>query len=442
MDIMFDYFRFTVRTDNNSDNPYPVDLSTVYSLLGFSDVTIENFQSIGKGSMYYADYLSFDGISIAIPHPETADVMGYMVTMTGSGCRKYEDIIGKKFYCWKPLFNRLQGAVSDGCHINICRLDVATDDKSEVENGGLLDIDEISRCALNREYVSLFRLNADNFSGSPSVPEFQSVCQSKKGVVGRTISFGNRKSNAYLRFYDKYAERLVNEYNGKLENAPDDFKKLTHWVRMEFEFKRTIALKIVNSFIQLNEKDFFEWFAGVVNTYIRFINPDSEDKETIEWWRIFVGTLEKSKLTSGHFKKSDYVSAFRWFERSLAPTLNAMMNRVGAENLINMIEVYGASDRWKAKHKRISDNRTPVFDSKLSCKEIWLSNVPLDILDDYFAPNNVGVAVDVETGDMSLFDDGKTSAIDELITLTEWNFDIETEYMLSKVSEWEEVIPE
>ena len=43
---------------------------------------------------------------------------------------------------------------------------------------------------------------------------------------------------------------------------------------------------------------------------------------------------------------------------------------------------------------------------------------------------------------MSLFDDGKTSAIDELITLTEWNFDIETEYMLSKVSEWEEVISE
>lgn len=437
MDIMFDYFRFTVRTDNNSDNPYPVDLSTVYSLLGFSDVTIENFQSIGKGSMYYADYLSFDGISIAIPHSETADVMGYMVTMTGTGCRKYEDIIGKKFYCWKPLFNRLQGAVSDGCHINICRLDVATDDKSEVENGGLLDIDEISRCALNREYVSLFRLNTD------FVSEFQSVCQSKKGVVGRTISFGNRKSNAYLRFYDKYAERLVNEYNGKLENAPDDFKKLTHWVRMEFEFKRTVALKIVNAFIQLNEKDFFEWFAGVVNTYIRFINPDSDDKETIEWWRIFVGTLEKSKLTSGHFKKSDYVSAFRWFERSLAPTLNAMMNRVGAENLINMIEVYGASDRWKAKHKRISDNKMSVFDSKLSCKEIWLSNVPLDILDDdFYSPYSVGYEVDSACDDMLLFDKNDNSVPDIPAKLIDWGYDVETEYMLSKISEWVEVIPE
>lgn len=437
MDIMFDYFRFTVRTDNNSDNPYPVDLSTVYSLLGFSDVTIENFQSIGKGSMYYADYLSFDGISIAIPHSETADVMGYMVTMTGTGCRKYEDIIGKKFYCWKPLFNRLQGAVSDGCHINICRLDVATDDKSEVENGGLLDIDEISRCALNREYVSLFRLNTD------FVSEFQSVCQSKKGVVGRTISFGNRKSNAYLRFYDKYAERLVNEYNGKLENAPDDFKKLTHWVRMEFEFKRTVALKIVNAFIQLNEKDFFEWFAGVVNTYIRFINPDSDDKETIEWWRIFVGTLEKSKLTSGHFKKSDYVSAFRWFERSLAPTLNAMMNRVGAENLINMIEVYGASDRWKAKHKRISDNKMSVFDSKLSCKEIWLSNVPLDILDDdFYSPYSVGYEVDSACDNMLLFDKNDNSVPDIPAKLIDWGYDVETEYMLSKISEWVEVIPE
>jgi len=119
-----------------------------------------------------------------------------------------------------------------------------------------------------------------------------------------------------------------------------------------------------------------------------------------------------------------------------------MMNRVGAENLINMIEVYGASDRWKAKHKRISDNKTPVFDSKLSCKEIWLSNIPLDILDDDFAPNNVGVAVDVDIGNMSFFGDEKESAMDEIIALTEWNYDIETEYMLSKIFEWVEVIPE
>lgn len=441
MDIMFDYLRFTVRTDTNALNPYPVDLSTVFSLLGFSYDMIENFQSIGKGSMYYADSLVYDCISISVPHPETADIMGYMVTLTGSGCRKYEDIIGKGFICWRSLFLRLQNAVSDGCHINICRLDIAADDKSVDENGGLLNIDEISRCALNREYVSLFRLHTDNFSGSASVPEFRSVSQTKSGVLGRTVSFGNRKSNAYLRFYDKYAEQLVNEYKGKLENAPDDFKKLTHWVRMEFEFKRTVALKIVNAFLQLSEKDFFEWFAGVVNTYIRFINPDSTDNEPIEWWRLFVGSVKKSKLTSGHFKKSDYVSAFCWFERSLAPTLNAIMNRVGADNLINMIECYGSPDRWKSKHKRISDNSITTFDSKLSCKDIWLSNIPLDILDDDFNSDNIGVLIDHDTDDLSFFDYDNTT-LSEIITLTDFDYDVETLYMLSKVTEWEEITAE
>lgn len=441
MDYCFDYLRFTVRTDKNAVNPAPVDLATIQSILGFSDEVMQEFQSIFKGSMYYADSLRFEDISISIPFPETADVMGYMVTMTGNGCRLFEKLHRENALCWRSLFTRIRSAVSEGCDINICRLDIAFDDKSDVENGGLLDLNEIERCADNRDFVSLFR-NTDGMKKGDNSTEYMEYTikkRRKKGFVGRMVDFGNRRSNAYCRFYDKLTERLVVEYKGKIENAPDDFKKLKHWVRCEFELKRTVALKVVNAFLNLNDSDFSEWLGRFVNTYIRFINRDDSCVSrcsVLDWWQKFVGTVEKAKLTSGHFVKSDYVSAFKWFERSLAPTLNAMLNRVGEEQFLKLIEVYGSPERWKAKHKRISDNTAPIYDLKLSCSDIWLSNIPLEILDDdFYSSDCVGTVVDIDSDNMSIFDNSEDfdNSVNALCSITEWDEFREAMYNLGYV---------
>ena len=398
MDYCFDYLRFTIKTDVNAVNPYPVDLAFIQSILGVSDDTFKEFQSIGKGALHYADMLRFFDISIGVPYPETADVMGYMVTMTGNGCRQFEQFSNGNVLCWKKLFTRLKNAVSDGCAVNICRLDIAFDDKSEL-SCGLLDLDEIERCAAAREYVSLFRVTED--INSINSLEFKSRKRRKNNLYGHTVEFGNRRSNAFLRFYDKLSEQLLNEYGGKLENAPDDFQKLKHWVRMEFEFKKNVAIKIVNAFLLLPDVEFNKWLAEVVNSYIRFVYTDDSrsDRCTVkEWWISFVGTLEKASLKSGFFKKSDYVSAFKWFERSLAPTLCALLCRLGEDKLIELVKVYGSKERWKTKHDRIADNTSPVYDLNLSNKEVWLSNTPLSLLDDDFLPqDNVGEIIDTDS---------------------------------------------
>lgn len=426
MDYMFDYLRFTVKTDVNAVNPYPVDLAFIQSVLGVSDEVFDEFQSIGKGALHYADMLRFFDISIGVPYPETADVMGYMVTMTGNGCRQFEQFSNGNVMCWKQLFTRLKNAVSDGCAVNICRLDIAFDDKSEM-TFGLLDLDEIERCAAAREYVSLFRVTED--INSINSLEFKSRKRRKNNLYGHTVEFGNRRSNAFLRFYDKLSEQLMNEYGGKLENAPEDFQKLKHWVRMEFEFKKNVAIKIVNSFLLLSDEEFNKWLAEVVNNYIRFVDLDDSrsNRCTVkEWWLKFVGTLEKSSLKSGFFKKSDYVSAFKWFERSLAPTLCALLCRLGEDKLIELIQVYGSKERWKSKHERISDNTSPVYDLNLSNKEYWLSNIPLSILDDdFFSSDNIGVISDRDSIQLD-FD-----------TASSFNEDISD--IIGTVSDWDDI---
>lgn len=437
MDYMFDYLRFTVKTDVNAVNPFPVDLSFIQNLLGVSDDVFNEFQSIGKGSMFYADMLRYFDISIGVPFPDTADKMGYMVTMTGSGCRLFEKFYNCDPSCWYYLFKRLKNAVDDGCAVNICRLDIAFDDKSE-KSFGLLDLNEIERCAANREYVSLFRISENINSGDTSL-EFKSRKCRKNNYLGHTVEFGNRKSNAFLRFYDKRAQQLMTEYGGKIENAPDDFQKLNHWVRMEFEFKKTVAIKIVNAFLLLGDSRFNDWLAELVNTYIRFVDLDDSrsNRCTVkEWWLKFVGTLEKASLKSGHFSKSDYVSSFKWFERSLAPTLCALLSRLGSEKLIELIEVYGSKDRWKAKHERIADNTSPVFDYNLSNRDIWLSNIPLSILDDdFFDSDSIGYVIDREEAQLgfenSNLDYSDIPDIEGIIT--EWDDLRETMYNLGYV---------
>ncbi len=429
MDYMFDYVRFTVKTDVHAVNPYPVDLAFIQSILGVSDDVFQEFQSLGKGSLHYADMLRYFDISIGVPFPESADTMGYMVTMTGNGCRQFEQFSNGNVLCWRKLFTRLKNAVSDGCSVNICRLDIAFDDKSELESG-LLDLNEIERCAAAREYVSLFRVTEDINSGdNADLLEFKSRKRRKNNIFGHTVEFGNRKSNAFLRFYDKLSEQLMTEYGGKLENAPDDFKKIKHWVRMEFEFKKTVAIKIVNSFLLLSDEKFNSWLAEVVNSYIRFVDVDHSRRENCtvkEWWLKFVGTLEKASLKSGHFKKSDYVSAFKWFERSLAPTLCALLCRLGEDKLIEMIEVYGSKERWKAKHERISDNTSPVYDTNLSNKDIWLSNIPLALLDDdFYSRDNVGIISDRDSIQLDF---------DTASQLSEYIPDI-----LGTVSDWDDI---
>lgn len=437
MEYMFDYLRFTVKTDVNAVNPYPVDLSFIQSLLGVSDDVFNEFQSIGKGSMFYADMLRYFDISIGVPFPDTADKMGYMVTMTGSGCRLFEKFHNGDVSCWYYLFKRLKNAVDDGCAVNICRLDIAFDDKSE-KSFGLLDLNEIERCAANREYVSLFRIS-ENINSVDTSLEFKSRKCRKNNYLGHTVEFGNRKSNAFLRFYDKRTQQLMTEYGGKLENAPDDFQKINHWVRMEFEFKKTVAIKIVNAFLLLGASRFNDWLAELVNTYIRFVDLDDSrsNRCTVkEWWLNFVGTIEKASLKSGHFSKSDYVSSFKWFERSLAPTLCALLSRLGSEKLIELIEVYGSKDRWKAKHERIADNTSPVFDYNLSNRDVWLSNIPLSILDDdFFDTDSIGFVVD--SGEAQLeFENSDFANLDipdiEGI-ITEWDDLRETMYNLGFV---------
>lgn len=428
MDYMIDYLRFSIRVDEKAASPYPynVDIPCIASLLGFSDEIMTNFTSKGRFS-WYKERLSYNGISISLPDEEHEETLGLLVDMTGEGCRYFEKVHGKNVLSWYKLFKRIRNIVCDGCHVNICRLDIAFDEICTDNQPYLLDLDEIRRCAEHREYIS--RLRKTN--GIFSLPEVRSIFNynADGDVGGRTVTFGKRSSNTFLRFYDKFAEQLELKYFGKIENAPDDFKKITHWSRMEFEFKNQIAVKIVNAMLQFDcQSDFTDWLCDVVNNYICFINPDSTDNEPIEWWRIFIGTCRKASLKCGHFSKSDFVQSFHWLTKSLAPTLAALLCRFGNDDFIKIINTYGDVSRWTKKHHAIADTVSSCFEYNVDNNMIWLANIPLEVLpSDYFSSS---ASEPVFTMDQCSFDDDNIdfSAIPAVVV--DHDFDIEQMYVL------------
>lgn len=166
-----------------------------------------------------------------------------------------------------------------------------------------------------------------------------------------------------------------------IKNSPDELEKLkniSHWVRFEIVFKNSVAIKIINSMLELSTELFQKKFAEVINYYISFINPDNDNRykcSICEWWAKFLGTVEKAKLTSQKLTKNVFKRAVQWIAHSVAPTLRAVEKSVGTLVLLNIISDFGHPGRWKQKHTEISNSNT-YEEQAISNEMYWKSLVP------------------------------------------------------------------
>lgn len=345
-EMIIDYLTFSLKPDQQAHNKRDVDLAFITDFLKLG-VEWLNFENKGGRNGYPACY-EYNDVLVHVPAPEHYDRMGYCVMMKGNGLRWYASLF-KEFNI--AVFLRDLVALTDtGLSLNVSRIDVAMDDKC-----GALDLDIIIEKALNHEYVSQSREKQVvrehiNFKGDD--------------MSGRTIYFGSRNSNTYIRIYDKAAEQGVTG----------------HWIRVEYEFKQEAAIRIVNALV-LTGEGFPAYFAQVSNHYLRFIELDDINRSRCSmspFWGDFLGTVERASLAINEYKKKTLTKLFSYMIHSYAPSLYVLMEVFPIEFLADIFRRNGES-RLRRKHYDMI--KFPDLDYRTYANsEKWALEIPSSVI--------------------------------------------------------------
>ena len=382
MEYIIDYCMFRLKKDG--ENGQNLELKDILNLLGLTADDFSAFTDVGAHNFYKHTYL-YNNMRIYVPGDDTADKMGFLVEMSGTGCRYLESMYYKKnntVFSWSKFFNRIFKFCKNGYDFKLNRIDFAFDDYNKK-----LNLDVIERCAKQNEVVTLFR--RVDFCEDFDTVKFGIRESLTKRSLGKTVYFGSKKSNCFCRFYDKRAEQM-RKYNPNSE----EYKKIEnmeHWVRFEIVFKREIAVRLFMSMITLNEKDFTDYLDKLINSYIRFINCDDSNVSRCsikKWWSDFIGTVQRAKLTVAKKFENYFFRCQEWIENTLSNTLLAYISNVGFVNFYNLIMASGDETKWKNKHREIANygkkSYTDIWCERLQKQgwtEIALSEIPLDVLE-------------------------------------------------------------
>lgn len=240
--------------------------------------------------------------------------MGIHVQVSGTGCRELE--ASGLVRDWQQF---LVGLVQVA---RLTRLDVAMDDREE-----LIDLDRVRDCIATNNVVTRFKGWSEDTSGKFGAEEQQ----------GRTISFGSRTSNTYLRMYNKAAERGVEG----------------HWTRVEIEVKGenadALARKIIEGDLGV--------VAGLLRNYIDFKVPSEGDTnrsrwKSQEWWEKFVAWAERVRLKLDP-KVRDLETVKAWLRMQVAPLLAVLVAAEGGDLAVLSKLTHEGKQRWKSRHHEL-----------------------------------------------------------------------------------------
>lgn len=254
--FLIDYLAFSTTIDSPD---------SLFDLLGFENDFISNFQVL-KGFYGYLHRLYYNGIHI---HFNGSEDMGICLEMSGTGCRTFEQFGSGNYF-------KIFDYILSNKEVHITRLDVALDDFE-----GYLDIETISFYIKSGKYVSRFR----------SFPYETNLSKSLKNA-GDCVYFGSKKSNIMYRLYDKKAEQKAED--------------LEHWVRLELQLRDDLALSFIDTLYNLSSQSISIVFFGVLNNYIRFVEPSATDSNIsraplADFWAKFIEHFYKVRL----FKPAD-----------------------------------------------------------------------------------------------------------------------------------------
>lgn len=287
------------------------DIDDVLEMLGYTRMDFDNMAHGGKG---YKSMVKLSGYPIYIMYDGNPD-MGIHVDVSGSaisellrsfsttlkistpfGGYAYDKDIDSTFMM--ELLHRIRSIGQ------ITRIDLAVDDIG----CNYFDTDDIVYLYFEQQIVSKFR-NMKNV--------VESEISGQK--TGHTLYFGSRKSDIFLRIYDKRLEQ-----NKKLNGSGLPLIDYP-WIRWELELKGERATSVAD--MLLSGKPVGEITIGLLNNYVRIINLDNNNRSrctTYPAWLMFIDGIKPLKLYVPHEDKT-IDDKKRWVKNQVMPTLAAII---------------------------------------------------------------------------------------------------------------------
>lgn len=336
--------------------------------------TLELFRPVAQNFMYET-IMRFGDIQLKIPYSYNYKKQGVCIEFSGQGLDYYREYLSTHRSGADLRFaaRRFIGLAKYGFKTKCSRFDVAFDEKHN--NGDsepqLLDLDVIKDTLKSRHFVTKFtkgdpvnqseKLESIVFTVDIGKIDKKLPCRFiesenlSTGRIGKTIELGRRKSNSFVRFYDKLAEQEAH----KFEVPPE----LHSWVRFEIEFKGSRANSVFFAYAKFdNDRDFANYMRSVALGIIRFIEPDHSRKyncTTCSWWYEFLCNAKSARLVYNKPKYNKYVRSRESAIRQNAATFTALlMCDIG--NLKSFIS-YGTKKLSKSARAILSDYRAIQF---------------------------------------------------------------------------------
>lgn len=255
--------------------------------------------------------------------------MGIHVEISGNGCRMLETHLKKHGMDMRGyiLFLKEYG-------VNFSRIDVAYDDYNR-----LLDFDVIESKMRNDQVVTRLR-NKQQVEGYSKIENLSS--SNSKGV---TYYFGNRSSEAFVRFYDKRIEQIA-----KGNPVPDDIET---WQRYEVVLKREKANDFVNKYEAC--EDLSRLYMQIIGGLIRFIDDTDVNKarcKTSLFWEQFTSNETPVKLASKEMD-SDLSTVIEWFDKAVANSLIVLLAIAESEGIDFVSELANSGRQLSAKQQNL-----------------------------------------------------------------------------------------
>ena len=367
--LTLDYLTVSVRPDKYSDSATVDMLVNLLCEIFHLDSYIDKFQLVGR-ARYYKAVFRYNDIQIKVCDESRLFTQGICLEMSGNGLAHWIKSLPDGVSV-RDVFREFRALSVCGFKCNVPRFDVALDDIAYGLDKPLLHMSTIARKWSEHEFCSRSQANANETKidfksqdeGFFKVGRQQ--VNKKRGTVGHTVYFGNRKSSVYVRFYDKKAEQL--------QQGLSVDENINSWVRCEYEYHNSKAIAVMTLFIENDYADFVQKYKATVMGHLRFINSDDSNRSrcsTCGWWVSFLNTLDGLKLSTGPVKTVQFRKTAKWLSRSVAPTLWAMMSCLGIEFLTGLQE----TGRDKIKERQLQliedymDNRDGV---DKECPNLW-----------------------------------------------------------------------
>lgn len=338
-----------VGSENVDKTDFSTDLKAIIDWLEFTvhDLSVDkiinlilklnkdDFMELKKGRFGYQKQKIWNtGTLFLLYNLESGcDNMGVHVILTGQACRIYEKN--------QPVESIIKNAKRTRMKHKFTRIDIAIDDTSET----LIKFDNFLQYSENGYVSSLW------YKYSMLIEKRLSDV----AMLGRTLYYGSKKSAIFMRVYDKKLEQIK---KAKVSQQKKDelLKEQSDWTRMEIVFREERANMAADYLLLRGEVG--ELIKGVLNHYIRFVEPNPQSKNqqkrrwnTASWWEQIIDGVGKIKLSQKQAERR-IEDMQDWITKQISPTLAAILEATEGDMQWLVGVIAQGSGRLKNKHKQ------------------------------------------------------------------------------------------